>query len=89
MKLGVPRIAKGLNIVLKTATALDPAMPVMLSPYFSEQYTVPSALGTLPMWQAFFAAADFREGDILEVYEMEEIETSIAEVNAAAEEKGN
>ena len=32
---------------------------------------------------------DFREGDILEVYEMEEIETSIAEVNAAAEEKGN
>ncbi len=32
---------------------------------------------------------DFREGDILEVYEMQEIETSIAEVNAAAEEKGN
>ena len=31
---------------------------------------------------------DFREGDILEVYEMQEIETSIAEVNAAAEEKG-
>ena len=32
---------------------------------------------------------DFREGDILEVYEMEEIETSIAEVNAAAEQKEN
>ena len=64
MKLGVPRIAKGLNIVLETATALDPAMPMMLSPYFSELYTVPSALGTLPMWRAFFAAADFREGDI-------------------------
>ena len=32
---------------------------------------------------------DFKEGDILEVYEMEEIETSIAEVNAAAEEKEN
>ena len=32
---------------------------------------------------------DFKEGDILEVYEMEEIETSIAEVNAAAEEQEN
>ena len=32
---------------------------------------------------------DFKEGDILEVYDMEEIETSIADVNAAAEEKEN
>ena len=32
---------------------------------------------------------DFREGDILEVYEMQEIETSIAEANAAAEEREN
>ncbi|MBP5200269.1 MAG: translation initiation factor IF-2 [Schwartzia sp.] len=32
---------------------------------------------------------DFKEGDILEVYEMEEIETSIADVNAAAEEREN
>ncbi len=30
---------------------------------------------------------DFREGDILEVYDMEEIATSISEVNAKAEEK--
>ena len=30
---------------------------------------------------------DFAEGDIIEAYTMEEIETSIAEANKAAEEK--
>ena len=30
---------------------------------------------------------DFREGDILEVYSMEEVATSIAEANAEAEER--
>lgn len=64
MKLSVGRIAKGLNMVLRQATALDPAMPVMLSPFFSEKLAVPSVLATLPMWQAFFAKAEFRPGDI-------------------------
>ena len=64
MKLGIDRIAEGLNTVLDAATALDPAMPVMLSPYFSEKYTVPSVLATLPMWERFFAKARFRDGDI-------------------------
>ena len=64
MKLGIRRIAKGLNAVLDTAAALDPAMPVMLSPFFSEKSAVPSVLATLPMWQAFFREARFRPGDI-------------------------
>ena len=64
MKLSVTRIAKGLNLVLDTATALDGTMPVMLSPYFSETYAVPSVLATLPMWQTFFETARFRPGDI-------------------------
>ena len=32
---------------------------------------------------------DFREGDIIEAYNMEEIETSIADVNKEAERKNN
>ena len=64
MKLCIDRIARGLNAVLDEATALDPAMPVMLSPYYSEKYTLPSVLATLPMWERFFAKARFRDGDI-------------------------
>ena len=64
MKLSVRRIAAGLNVVLDTAGALDPAMPVMLSPYFTESYAVPSVVFTLPMWHTFFEAARFRPGDI-------------------------
>ena len=64
MKLAVPVIARGLNRVLETATALDPEMPVMLSPYYSESLTVPSVLATLPMWQSFVNLVKFRDGDI-------------------------
>ena len=64
MKVSLPAIVRGLNKVLDTATELDPAMPVMLSPYYSESMAVPSVLLTLPMWQAFFAMARFRDGDI-------------------------
>ena len=64
MKLSIALIADGLNGVLDTATSLDSGMPVLLSPYFSEKYAVPSVLATLPMWQTFFAKARFRDGDI-------------------------
>lgn len=64
MKLSIRRIAQGLNLVLDTATELDETMPVMLSPYFSESYALPSVLCTLPMWHAFFETAHFRPGDI-------------------------
>ncbi len=64
MKAALPAVACGLNRVLETATALDPAMPVMLSPYYSERFTLPSVLATLPMWQSFFGMTAFRDGDI-------------------------
>lgn len=64
MKLSLPRIAAGFNKVLNRASELDPAMPVMLSPYYSEYLTVPSVTATLPMWQSFLNMADLRDGDI-------------------------
>ena len=62
--LGLPAIPRGLNAVLDAATALDPAMPVMLSPYFSEAYALNSVTATLPLWQTFFEQTRFRPGDI-------------------------
>ena len=64
MKASVPSLARGLNRVLDTATALDPAMPVLLSPYFTEYLAVPSVLATLPLWQTLLETAHFRDGDI-------------------------
>ncbi len=61
---GLPSIPRGLNRVLETATALEPSMPVMLSPYFSEAYALGSVTATLPLWQSFFAQTRFRPGDI-------------------------
>ena len=64
MKLSLPRIIAGFNNVLDRATALEPAMPVLLSPFYSEYLTVPSVTATLPMWQTFLNAAHLRDGDI-------------------------
>ena len=64
MKASVPSLARGLNRVLDTATALDPAMPVLLSPYFTEYLAVPSVLATLPLWQTLLETAHSRDGDI-------------------------
>ena len=64
MKTTVLTLARGLNRVLDTATALNSAMPVLLSPYFTEYLAVPSVLPTLPMWQTLLEAAHLRDGDI-------------------------
>lgn len=64
MKASVLTLARGLNKVLDAATALDPSMPVLLSPYFTEYIAVPSVLATLPMWQTLLEKTHFRDGDI-------------------------
>ena len=64
MELSLPRIVAGFNRVLDQATALSPAMPVLLSPFYTEYLTVPSVTATLPMWQSFLNAAHLRDGDI-------------------------
>ena len=64
MKQSLPQIATGFNKVLDQATALDPAMPVLLSPFYSEYLTNASVTATLPFWQTFLNAAHLRDGDI-------------------------
>ena len=64
MKATALTLARGLNKILDTATALNGAMPVLLSPYFTEYLAVPSVLATLPMWQTLLEAAHLRDGDI-------------------------
>ena len=64
MKASLPRIIKGFNKALDQATALDPAMPMLISPFYSEYMAVPSVTATLPMWQVFLNGAHLRDGDI-------------------------
>ena len=64
MKATVLSLARGLNRILDTASDLNAAMPVLLSPYFTEYLAVPSVLATLPMWQTLLQTAHFRDGDI-------------------------
>ena len=65
MKLSVRRIAKGMDLVLDAATEIDPSMPVLFSPFYTDTYAVNSVLATLPMWQALLNTAHFRAGDII------------------------
>lgn len=64
MQLSILNIAKGFNTVIDTADELNPDLPMLMSPYFTEYYTIPSVLETLPMWQVFMQTAHLRDGDI-------------------------
>ena len=64
MKQSLTQIVTGFNKVLDKATALDPAMPVLLSPFYSEYLTNASVTATLPFWQTFMNGAHWRDGDI-------------------------
>lgn len=64
MKLSLPQIVTGFNKMRDNAAALDPAIPVLLSPFYSEYLTVNAVTATLPFWQAFLNAAHLRDGDI-------------------------
>lgn len=64
MKISMPNIIEGFNTVIDKANELNPAMPMLLSPYYSEYFAVSSVLSTLPMWQLFMQGAHLRDGDI-------------------------
>lgn len=64
MKLSILSIAKGLNKIIDMANSLNPDMPILLSPYFTNYISVPSVLAALPEWQTFMQAVHFRDGDI-------------------------
>ena len=63
-KLSLGSIIRGFNTVIDRANELDPALPMLLSPYYTEYLAVPSLLATYPMWKAFFRQAHLRDGDI-------------------------
>lgn len=63
-KVSILSIAAGLNKVINTADETDPALPVLLSPYYTEYLSVPSVLAAFPMWQLFMQTVHFRDGDI-------------------------
>lgn len=65
MKLSIFNIAKGFNKIIDTVNELNPDMPMLLSPYFTNYISVPSVIGALPEWQAFLQAAHLRDGDII------------------------
>ena len=64
MKLSILNIAKGFNKIIDTADSLNPDMPMLLSPYYTEHLSVPSVVAALPEWQLFMQKAHLRDGDI-------------------------
>ena len=58
------RIIRDFNTVIDRANELDPSLPMLVSPYFTEYLSVPSVLATYPMWKTFFQKAHLRDGDI-------------------------
>ena len=63
-KLSFGCILKGFNTVIDRANELNPNLPMLLSPYYTEYLAVPSLLATYPMWKTFFQKAHLRDGDI-------------------------
>ena len=64
MKLSILNIAKGFNEIIDTADRLNPDMPMLLSPYYTEHLSIPSVVAALPEWQLFMQKAHLRDGDI-------------------------
>lgn len=63
MQLGMPNIIKGLNVVLDKATAIDPSIPLMMSP-FTSNYLSFGKGAALMQWMKLFSAGHWRDGDI-------------------------
>jgi hypothetical protein len=53
-----------LNSILEGYTAIDPAMPFLISPYFSDQAPCSNAADTAAAWDKIFSGINFRKGDI-------------------------
>ena len=64
MQLGMPNIVKGLNVVLDKATAIDSSIPLMMSPFMSNYYTVGKS-AALMQWMKLFSKGHWRDGDIV------------------------
>lgn len=56
-------ISYGLNIILDKLTEIDEALPLLLSPYYSNYYSTGATL-SLAQLVSFFASTNFRNGDI-------------------------
>jgi hypothetical protein len=64
MQLGTSNIIKGLNVVLDKATAIDESLPLMMSPFMSNYYSIGKA-AALMQWMKIFSAGHWRDGDIV------------------------
>lgn len=62
-QLSLNGIIKGLNTVIDGINKTDEAMPLLLSPYYSE-YTALGPVATLCNYVRFFNKVNFRDGDI-------------------------
>ena len=61
--IGVKKLAEGLNGILGKLTELDPSLPLLMSPFYSNYLSGGPAL-TLAQLVSFFEYTDFRDGDI-------------------------
>lgn len=64
MQLSGDNIVKGLNVVLDRATAIDPAIPLMMSPFTSDYASLGKAMAMMH-WTKIFTKGHWREGDII------------------------
>lgn len=63
-QLGAGRAVKGLNTVLDRATQVDPALPVMMSPFTSDYLSFGKAAAFM-QWLHLFTQGHWRNGDII------------------------
>ncbi len=64
MQLSTNNIIKGLNVVLDRATEVDPAIPLMMSPFTSNYLALGKGAATV-QWLRIFGKAHWRDGDII------------------------
>ncbi len=64
MQLSTNNIIKGLNVVLDRATEIDPAIPLMMSPFTSNYLALGKGAATM-QWLKIFGKAHWRDGDII------------------------
>lgn len=65
MLISAGNIARGVNKIIDTARELNPDMPVMLSPYYTEYLTIPSTAIAGAFWKRLISKIHFADGDIL------------------------
>mgnify|MGYP003294108837 CR=1 FL=1 len=61
--IGVRKLAEGLNGILGKLTELDPSLPLLMSPFYSN-YLSGGPMLSLAQLVSFFEHTDFRDGDI-------------------------